>query len=207
MAEIGDVIVTRKDYERRGRGREREETGTEIMQILCKSRNGVTLIRVTISKVIGRIDVVSSSPFLPTPLPPPTGKQPEVLVSRYDFTISFFILLSGETDRRNVRPLVPGGGSLHRQIPVVSALMGFLNGGPLVRCSPPPYRSSSKDLVQGAKGRGAGADSFMPLRWRGEGRIYLGRAGPLSARDVRACTQLSWSSSALQGSHELAKER
>lgn len=103
MAEIGDVIVTRKDYERRGRGREREETGTEIMQILCKSRNGVTLIRVTISKVIGRIDVVSSSPFLPTPLPPPTGKQPEVLVSRYDFTISFFILLSGETDRRNVR--------------------------------------------------------------------------------------------------------
>lgn len=179
MAEIGDVIVTRKDYERRGRGREREETGTEIMQILCKSWNGVTLIRVTISKVIGRIDVVSSSPFLPTPLPPPTGKQPEVLVSRYDFTISFFILLSEETDRRNVRPLVPGGGSLHRQIPVVSALMGFLNGGPLVRCSPPPYRSSSKDLVQGAKGRGAGADSFMPLRWRGGGKNLSRSGGPV----------------------------
>lgn len=145
------------------------------MQILCKSRNGVTLIRVTISKVIGRIDVVSSSPFLP----PPTGKQPEVLVSRYDFTISFFILLSGETDRRNVRPLVPGGGSLHRQIPVVSALMGFLNGGPLVRCSPPPYRSSSKDLVQGAKGRGAGADSFMPLRRRGGGKNLSRSGGPV----------------------------
>lgn len=54
-AEIGDVIVTRKDYEREGG---REETATEIMQILCKSWNGVTLIRVTISKVIGRIDVV-----------------------------------------------------------------------------------------------------------------------------------------------------
>lgn len=94
--------ITREEREGEREG-EREETGTEIMQILCKSRNGVTLIRVTISKVIGRIDVVSSSPFLPTPLPPPTGKQPEVLVSRYDFTISFFILLSGETDRRNVR--------------------------------------------------------------------------------------------------------
>lgn len=33
-AEIGDVIVTRKDYERR----EREREETEIMQILCKSR-------------------------------------------------------------------------------------------------------------------------------------------------------------------------
>lgn len=143
----------------------------------------MTLIRVTISKVIGRIDVVSSSPFLPTPLPPPTGKQPEVLVSRYDFTISFFILLSGETDRRNVRS-GRRASSLHHQIPVVSALMGFLNGGPV-------FAATLSILVQGSRARREGEGSgggFIHAAAVEGGReefISVGRARYLRATYVR----------------------
>lgn len=97
------------------------------------------------------------------------------------------------------------------EIPVVVST-GFLNGGQASLFAAAAATLSilvQGSLVQGA-GRGAGADSFMPLRGgRGGGRrIYLGRAGPLSARDVRACTQLSRGSRRLspRSSHELETE-
>lgn len=65
--------------------------------------------------------------------------------------------------------------------------------------------------ISGARrGEGSGGGFIhAAARWKGGGRrIYLGRAGPLSARDVRACTQLSRGSRRLspRSSHELETE-